>query len=380
MAELIGTSDPKVISSMKQTKKEEFLIEYEVTVSGTLQKQVYDRLLDLKIKDVELKGFRKGEAPRTMVEPQVYSEVTEAMANTLINAAVEELLETEKIMTITLPDVTNVAFTMVESPLAFTVKIQPIGNYNLPDMSKNQIVVGDQEVTEKEIIDTIERMWQDWVKKATDEDKAQFTEVTEEWIEKKLNLPNVKSKAELEKVIKEELAHIKVHESEDKQIGGLLEKTTETMGIKVPPDFLEKNVEASIKSQKERIAKYGMTWETFLQSYKVTEEEFKKDLEESLSRQYKEDIFWTLYVKDRNIQIDTKSKDDAVFINYAASNMGVKPEQQLDQQTINRILRTAALYKALRELRKEVGLADHDHDSHDHSHEVEAMDAVAKEN
>jgi len=368
MADLLGTQDPKVIGSLKQTKKEDFVVEYEVTVSGTLQKEVYERLLQLKTKDVEIKGFRKGEAPRSMVEPQVYSEVTEAMANTIINAAVEELLETEKIVTITMPEVTNVSFAMVESPLTFTVKIQPLGDYKIPDLSKNQITPKAEPVEEKAIADTVERMWQDWLKKASEESKKTYTEVTDEWIEKELHLPDVHNKADLEKVIKEELEHISLHQAEDKQLSELVEKLTDEMGIKVPPEFIEKNVENSVKAQKERIAKYGMTWEAFLQSYKVTEEEFRKDLQESVSRQYKEDVFWTLYVKARGIEINPQSKEDAVFINYAAANMGIKPEQQLDQQTINRILRMAALYKALKEFRKEVGIVDHEHDqAHDHA-------------
>ncbi|WKZ30145.1 MAG: trigger factor family protein [Candidatus Dojkabacteria bacterium] len=367
MAALLQTDTPnKIIQSKKVLKEENGTIEYEVRINEALQKDVYEKLFAEKAKEIEMKGFRKGEAPRSMVESQIYNDVTNNMVNALINNAVGELLEEEKITVILMPEVTNITFTVIETPIAFVVKIQPIKDYALPDMKKHQIEIGDLAPAEKEIDDAMKSVWEEWNKRAKDEDKAQYTEMSDTWVETQLNVPNVTTIAGLRDMVKEELEHSKLHEVEDQKISEALKAIIESMKIEVPAEFVSKNVEQSITQQKERLTKGGSSWDAYLTQYKKTEDEIKSDLTELYSQQYREEVFWRIFIKTRKIEIDPANKEDATLINYAAANIGARPEDKLSQEAVERILRTATMYKALRTLREELGLKEHDHHHHDH--------------
>jgi FKBP-type peptidyl-prolyl cis-trans isomerase (trigger factor) len=372
MAALLQSgTQTKIIQSKKLLKEEKGNVEYEVKINEALQKDVYERLFTAKAKEIEIKGFRKGEAPRSMVESQVYNEVSKEMVNALINNAVGELLEEEKITVILMPEVVDVNFTVVETPITFTVKIQPIKDYKLPEMKKFQIEIGDLTPSEKEVEDAMQSVWSEWNKRAKPEEKETYKEISDEWVAKQLNVPSVKDIASLKDMVKAELEHSKLHEVEDKKISESMAAIIETMKIEVPADFVETNVEQSINQQKEKIKKYGMTWDDYLKNYKKSDEEIKTDLTQLYSQQYKEEVFWRIFIKERKVDIDPANKEDATLINYAASNIGAKAEDKLSQEAVERILRTATMYKALRILRGELGLKEHkEHDhGHDHGHE-----------
>lgn len=376
MAEVLtpDASQAKIIQTKVVKSNVENLVEYEITVNAALQKDVYERLFANRAKDIEVKGFRKGEAPRTAVEPQLYNDLMKDLTNVLVNNAVEELIYDNNIVTLSMPEVENISLSMVEVPLKFTVKVQEIPEYKIPDTKKYAITVKGADADEKEIEDAFKNLWEDWKKRAKDEEKAKYTEATDEWVAETMKLPNAKNLADLKKLIKEELEHSKLHEQEEKQIGEALDKMMAEMKITVPEKVVKTTVEQTIASQLEKTKKFGLTWEDYLKQYGKTEEEFKKEVADSFEKQYKEEIFWTFYIRARNLKIDTESQDDAVFINYAAASLGIKTTDKLSQNDINRILRTAALYKALQALRVELGIKLHDHEmgQHDHDHADEA--------
>jgi FKBP-type peptidyl-prolyl cis-trans isomerase (trigger factor) len=100
MSQLLGTDKQKYIASKNLVKDENGKKEYEVTLNQAVQKEVYEKIYALRAKEVEIKGFRKGEAPRSMVEGQIYNDLTNDVLNLLVNYAVDELLDEEKITTL----------------------------------------------------------------------------------------------------------------------------------------------------------------------------------------------------------------------------------------------------------------------------------------
>lgn len=371
MAELLTPGDNKIITSKKSSKGESGYTLYEIEINGALQKQVYESAYAKKAKDVDMKGFRKGEAPRTMVEPQIYSDLSKEVVNTLINNAVEELLADDKLMTIIMPEVTEINFSVIETPIKFTVKIQVLKDYKIPDLKKFAIKLDEVKASEEDVEKTLTNLWEDWTKRVKGEQKDKFKEISDEWVASIMNLPNVKTIEELKQVIRDELAHSKLHEEEDKKISETIQNIIGEMKVEVPEDFIKENVETSIKSQIERTTKYGMKWEDYLKHYKKTDEQVRQEIADNIRKQYSEEVFWAFFVRTRDIKIDPQNKEDAVFVNYAASNMGIKTNEQINQEGVTKIFRMATIYKALRQLRHELGLEEHNHDmgAHDHVHE-----------
>jgi len=174
-----------------------------------------------------------------------------------------------------------------------------------------------------------------------------------------MKIPNIKTIGDLDKLLVEELEHAKLHQEEDLLVNESLAKAIASMNITVPEGMAEKTLERNKQSQEEQFKKYGITFEEYLKHYNKTEEDYKKEVIVSAEKRFKEDVFWTLFIKARGIRIDPKDPKDIVYINYAASAMQVKPEDKLSQRQVDVILQTAAMYKAVQVFREEIGLKGH---------------------
>jgi len=359
MAQLLEPGAQKLIGSKKVITQVGNVYTYEITVNGAIQKESYERLFQARNKDTEIKGFRKGEAPRNLVEQQIYSEVVKDLTNLLINYSVEELLVDEQIIATTTPDVEKVNFTMVETPLSFTLKIDSLPDYKLPDIKKFQVKQPTITVKPEDVETARKNLWEEWVKKAKDEEKKEYAELTDAWVEKQMKIPNIKTISDLDKLLVEELEHAKLHQEENLLVNESLAKAIASMNITVPEGMAEKTLEKNRQSQEEQFKKYGITFEEYLKHYNKTEDDYKKEVVESAEKRFKEDVFWTLFIKARGIKIDPKDPKDIVYINYAASAMQVKPEDKLNQRQVDVILQTAAMYKAVQVFHEEIGLKRH---------------------
>jgi trigger factor len=360
MAQLLEPGAQKLIGSKKVVSQNGNSFVYEITVNGAVQKDAYERLFQARNKDTEIKGFRKGEAPRNLVEQQIYSEVVKDLTNLMINYSVEELLTDEQIIATVTPEVEKVNFTMVETPLSFTLKIEKLPDYKLPDVSKFKVEAPKFEVKSEEIETARKNLWEEWQKKAKDEEKKEFPEISDAWVEKQMKIPNIKSIVDLDKLLHEELEHAKLHQEEDNLVNGALSKAIESMKIEVPVGVVEGSLKRNMEAQEEQFKKYGITFQDYLKHYNKTEDEYKKEVSEQAEKRFREDVFWTLFIKARGVKIDPKDPKDIVFINYAASSMRVKPDDKLSQRQVEVVLQTAAMYKAVQVFREEIGLKGHE--------------------
>lgn len=360
MAQLLEPGAQKLIGSKKVVSQNGNTFVYEITVNGAVQKDAYERLFQARNKDTEIKGFRKGEAPRNLVEQQIYSEVVKDLTNLMINYSVEELLAEDQIIATVTPDVEKVNFTMVETPLSFTLRIEKLPDYKLPDVKKFKVEAPKFEVKLEEIETARKNLWEEWQKKAKDEEKKEFPELSDAWVEKQMKIPNVKTLADLDKLLNEELEHAKLHQEEDNLVNGALNKAIESMKIEVPVGVVENSLKRNMEAQEEQFKKYGITFQDYLKHYEKTEDEYKKEMSEQAEKRFREDVFWTLFIKARGIKIDPKDAKDIVFINYAASAMRVKPDDKLSQKQVEVVLQTAAMYKAVQVFREEIGLKGHE--------------------
>lgn len=360
MAQLLEPGAQKLIGSKKILSQDGSVYTYEITVNGAVQKDSYEKLFAARNKETEIKGFRKGEAPRNLVEQQVYSEVVKDLTNLMVNYSVEELLADEGIIATTSPEVDKVNFTMVESPLSFTIKIDRLPDYKLPDTKKFQVTPPSTEVKPEDIETARKNLWEEWLKKAKEEEKTEFPAISDLWVEKQMKIPSIKTIPDLDKLLIEELEHAKLHQEEDNLVNASLEKAITAMGITVPATVIERGVKSNKESQEEQFKQYGITFEDYLKHYNKTEADYLKEIADAAEKRFREDVFWTLFIKDRGIKIDPQNPKDIVFVNYAASSLRVKPEEKLSQRQVDVILQTAAMYKAVQLFREEIGLKAHE--------------------
>lgn len=367
MAQLLQSGPQKIISSKKIVSTEKDMTRYSITINGLLQKEVYEKLFSEKSKEVEIKGFRKGEAPREMVEQQIYQDVAKEVINFLVTYAIEELITDEKLIVLGSPNVEKVNFVLIETPINFEATLRKLPDYKIPDLKSYKVKMSKpEEPKAEEIEDAFKNLWEDWNKKATDDQKTKYKEPSDIWVKEVLKIPKYETIDGIKELLKKELSHGKLHQEEEKLFNDALEKILKAMKIEAPEDLVNQNIENSIKKEEENSKKYGISFQDFLKYYKKTEEEYRKETKEKIEKKFAEDIFWTIYIKEREIKIDPQDKKDNVFVSYAASSAGIKPDSKLTREQIDSILRMASMYKAVEFLRNELGFVAHNEEEHNH--------------
>ena len=358
----------KFIAEKKEISSKDNVVEYEIKVNGAIQKEVYEALYKEKAKDVEIKGFRKGHAPREQVEPKIYSELVDSTVNFLVNYAVAELLEENKDdILIGKPELVDYAFSVVESPMTFKVRIYKAPNLKLPKLDKYKKLVKEADVTvsNDEVEVAIKQIFEDWLKKANKKDKEKFEKPSDEWV-KSLDVPGITTLEQLKERVKADIEHSKLHEHANKTLQEIVGKIVEELNITVPKEYLDKQADLRYKQEEEGVKRYGITMEQYLQYYKKTPEQFKEELKKDLEAKIKEEAFWNLYIKEKGIEVDIKSQSDQVYLNYAVSALRLPQDVKLDQAMLAEIIKLARMYKAVEHLQGELGLHVH---THTHTHD-----------
>ena len=353
----------KFISSSKVLSDKDGVYEVEITVNPALQKEIYEALYKEKSKNVEIQGFRKGHAPRELVEPKIYSELVEDLVNLMLTYSVSEFIsELKDRLVVGRPVLTDYKFSVVETPITFKVKLYTVKPFKLPDLNKIKQTLKSKlkkiEVSEAEVEEALKQLYEQWANKAKKEEKEKFPEPSDEWV-KQLKLPGVKDLKSLKEQIKQDILHHKEHEQAQALLNEALDQIIKQLKVKLPEEYIASQVEKEYKAQEQNVSKYGITLEKYLNYYKKTPDQFRDELKQQVQRRLLEELFWAQYINDRNIQVDLKNPKDHVFLNYAAAALRIPPDAEINQVILSEIIRMARLYKALEYLKAELGLHSH---------------------
>lgn len=152
---------------------EELKVEFTISDSGPCEKTItltapaellakrYAESLDEMCATVALPGFRRGKAPRNLVERQVADTIKDHLKARFLNEGLEEALkEIEIVGEPVLPDVASMTFDP-EKPLVYEVKVEilpevKVENYTGIPVERRQVVITDEDV---------ERELQTWLRR-----------------------------------------------------------------------------------------------------------------------------------------------------------------------------------------------------------------------
>ena len=167
------TTEPKEVEQPEEQKKEETGPKDIVTIeeAGPCKKKIIIEIAEEKIKKAtdkqyeELRkealvpGFRKGRAPRRLLEKRFGKETTEQIKLTLLADASKSAIEDNKLQTIGEPDID---FKNIELPaegsLTFDFEIEVRPEFDLPQLEGIPVTRTKLEVTDEQIDREIEQM------------------------------------------------------------------------------------------------------------------------------------------------------------------------------------------------------------------------------
>jgi len=157
--------------STKWTLNEKSVGELTVTIEGEEWKKAVEKSFNKIVKTVSLPGFRKGQAPKALVEKRITKEAQYAQAmDDNAQTWFEEALKAENLEPISRPELMPGDMDEDHCELKFTFAVEPEANVLVYKGLKYE--VGDTEVTDAEIEEEIDRMRERYADTEVKEDAA----------------------------------------------------------------------------------------------------------------------------------------------------------------------------------------------------------------
>jgi trigger factor len=280
-------------------------VEIKITLDVAEFESYHAKAFQAIQKDVEIDGFRKGNAPEDMVVKK-YGEmiVLEEMANIALRDAYIKAVDEHKINPVAQP---NVTITKIAkgNPFEATIVVPIMPEVTLPDYKKiAKVALDDKETTdvkEEDVQNVLEELRKGRTKYNDethhhehgencnhDEEVPADAEVKEPE-EKSINLPalddefaqsfgeSFKTLDDLKKKVGENLKLEKEQKLREKRRTAIIDKLIEESKADIPDAMVEGELANMMQQFKGDITRFGGTWEEYLTQSKKTEDEIKND-------------------------------------------------------------------------------------------------------
>lgn len=273
-------------------------VTYTVTVPYSEHQKVYERIFSEESLKIDIKGFRKGKAPKEMVEPMIYKDVLQKTIEELIPRVTSEILKKENVNPASYPkyEVTKID---EKEGVIYTAEFYLYIPFNIPELSKLKVTKPKIEVTSKDVDTAIDNVLKEWNEHNKDE---KFEKVTDDFV-KKLQIENVKNIDDFKKMIDKELSHYKSQAEEQSLLRKTLEKAVEMSDIVISENIIENIVEAERKGLEQYLKEKNKTKEDYLKEIKKSEKDLEKEWIERNKKEVQINMFLSEYGTKNKVQI-----------------------------------------------------------------------------
>lgn len=234
-SEKAKTKTPSIKTKVEKLPKSTY--EIEITVPWERVEEIYDRIFDKAAEEIEIAGFRKGKAPKKLVEEKIdKNKLKEEVLKEIIPQVYAQAVKENNLKPITTPDI------------------------RLVSSEENK----------------------DWVIKATIANKP------------KVSLKNYKQKIKAVKKSKKKKIwrpgdpkDEKSKEKEKPSLGEIVNAIYEEVEVEFPPLLLSRETDRLIASLVDQVQQMGLTMDKYAMAKATTREQLRKDKEEQAEKNLK---------------------------------------------------------------------------------------------
>lgn len=292
----------------------------ELEIIGTITAEkmavMREKALNNFKKDIEIPGFRKGNAPEAIIAQKVgEARLLEEAAEIALSEEYPSILEEHKIDAIGRPEI-QITKIGIGSDMEFKIKTALYPDVKLSDykkMAKKEIAKESTalEVTDKEVEDVIKNLQVNMAHEKLHADMGEHDTHNHPPI-KDEELPtlddnfaklfgNFANVDEFKSKIKENITAEKVLKEKDKKRTAILEAIMETSTIDLPKIIIDGEMEKMLAQFKDDIAKSGISYEDYLKHIKKTEDDLKLEWKDTATKRAKSQIILNTIAKDEGI-------------------------------------------------------------------------------
>ncbi|KKQ11045.1 MAG: Trigger factor [candidate division WS6 bacterium GW2011_GWC2_36_7] len=258
-------------------------IEFTITIPKDSFNQSYEAMMKDKVKDTDIKGFRKGKVPTKMVETQlsqsVRLETLEKIAPLYISTAIQK----EALDPI--------------APLTIVVTVMP--EFKLANLKKIKVEKEEATISKKEIDEAIDDIKKNY--------KTKEKEINDAWaveVAKMIELPEVKDMKELRKQIEDAMKAQKEHMLLHKRQEKALDEAIKLCEIEIPKSAIMYEARERERSFRYDMEQKGVKAEEFMKSQNLTIEKMRELWENDSKEALQTDTFLKMYMKEHNIDMN----------------------------------------------------------------------------
>lgn len=255
---------------VKVTKKPKSILELNIIVPNTKVKKVYDKLFNELVDSADIKGFRKGQAPKDVVEKKTdISKLYGEVINKLLQTYYPQALKENHIQPIANPQVEVKEFDMSKD-FEFIASVP----------TKPKIKVGDYKKATKKIFDEKNKLL------------------------KKENAEKLKKGEKLEPTN----AHGHIHLSPDDVINGILDVTE----IEIADLIIEDEAERMMSRLVNQAQSIGLSLDQYLKAQNKTAEQLKTDYNVIAEKNLKAEFALGELITKENIVISDEEIENTI--------------------------------------------------------------------
>lgn len=283
-----------------RTNKDNCTVEIKITIPKEDFRKNYQKMLGEELMNTDIKGFRKGKVPASMVEPQIGNTLKMQTFEKLLPMYVTTALQKENISPIAPPDYKDFPNFDDDKDIEFSMDITIMPEFKLGNISKIKIKKEEAKIEAKEIEEALKNIF--------DHNKEQIKtkEIGEEWAKeliKKLEIKEATDLKTLKEFIKQTLKQQKETMLARKQEDEALKEGIKISKIEIPQKAIAYEAEEREHSFTHDMEHRGVKVDDFLKGNNITIEKMRelwlKDAQEALES----DTFLKLYAKEKGIKV-----------------------------------------------------------------------------
>ncbi len=313
--------------------------EREVEIIGALTAEKMAVMREKALKKIketfEVDGFRKGNAPESVIIQKVGEmAIMEEAAEIALGEEYPNILEEHNIDAIGRPEI-SITKIGVGSPLEFKIKTALLPEVKLTDYKKiakkeNTKELKAPEVTDSEVDDVIKNIQKNIAHQKMHEEIGMSEHSHDHAEIKDEDLPEVtdefatmiggfKTVAELREKIKENVGKEKVLKENDKRRTAILEAIIKDSTIDLPKIIVEGETDKMLAQFKDDIAKSGVSYEEYLKHIKKSEDDLRAEWKDTAVKRAKSQVILNTIAKDENItpdEAEVKKEMENILAHY----------------------------------------------------------------
>jgi len=274
-------------------------IEFTITIPKDSFNQSYEAMMKDKVKDTDIKGFRKGKVPTKMVETQlsqsVRLETLEKIAPLYISTAIQK----EALDPIAPPEYKEIPKLEVDKDVELTIVVTVMPEFKLANLKKIKVEKEEATISKKEIDEAIDDIKKNY--------KTKEKEINDAWaveVAKMIELPEVKDMKELRKQIEDAMKAQKEHMLLHKRQEKALDEAIKLCEIEIPKSAIMYEARERERSFRYDMEQKGVKAEEFMKSQNLTIEKMRELWENDSKEALQTDTFLKMYMKEHNIDMN----------------------------------------------------------------------------